>query len=118
VVFAFEVVPALDRGTPPTGPTTLLVLGALSILTVAFVPGGLAGAVRRLVERFAPAAQPSAALVGVAGRSGFTAVREERDPFGDDPYAIDDPFADDYGDPFEGPFGDGNGHGHGDARDG
>jgi len=42
VVFAFEVAPALHRGTPPTGPASVLVLGALAALTVAFVPGGLA----------------------------------------------------------------------------
>jgi len=121
VVFAFEIVPALDRGTPPTGPTSLLVLGALALLTVAFAPGGLAGLARGVAGRLVPAASPTPAMavVGAGRPAGFAGAGRERELFEDDPYAADDPFADDpfaddYGDPFgEGPFGDGNGHGDG-----
>ena len=88
VVFGFEVAPALQRGTPPTGPTSLLVLGALAVLTVAFVPGGLAGLVQRATHRLSPASRPVPALAS----AGFTGARPE--PF-DDAYAADDPFADD-----------------------
>jgi branched-chain amino acid transport system permease protein len=133
VVFAFEVVPALDRGTPPTGPTSLIVLGALTVLTVAFVPGGLAGIVQRVAGRLAPAPDPTPALATVGAGAGFSGVHGEPEPFDDpfdDPFAVDDPFADDplgpgafgdgpFGDgPFrDGPFGDGNGHdGDGDGR--
>jgi ABC-type branched-subunit amino acid transport system permease subunit len=121
VVFAFEVAPALDRGTPPTGPTSLLVLGALALVTVAFVPGGLAGLVQRLAGRLAPAPAPTPAFVGVGSGAGFTGIRRQDSPSDSDPYAVDDPFADDFGDPFgDGPFGDGfgdgNGHGRGDGE--
>lgn len=126
VVFAFEIAPALDRGTPPTGPDSLLVLGALALVTVVFAPGGLAGLVQRLAARFAPAPSPAPALVGAGRPAGFTAVHREPEPNVSDPYAADDPFADDFGDPFgDGPFGDGlgddqfgdgNGHGHGDGH--
>ncbi|MEW6474868.1 MAG: ABC transporter permease [Actinomycetota bacterium] len=125
VVFAFEIVPALDRGTPPTGPTSLLILGGLAVLTVAFVPGGLAGLVQQLVGRLTPAPNPTPALVGARSPGGFTAARPDADPnafdpyAADDPFAVDDPFADDFGDPFgDGPFGDGNGHGPGDGQGG
>jgi ABC-type branched-subunit amino acid transport system permease subunit len=123
MVFAFEIVPALDRGTPPSGPASLLILGGLALLTVAFVPGGVAGLVQRLVGRLAPAPAPTPALVGARHPAGFTAARRGSEPLADDPYADDDPFADDLGDPFgDGPFGDGNGHapgdGHGDGRHG
>ena len=136
VVFAFEVLPALERGAPPSGPTSLIVLGALAVVTATFAPGGLAGLVQRVAGRIVPAPSPTAALIGAGGGVGFTAVRRDRDPFDDDPYAADDPFATDdpfaaddpfaddpnafdFGDPFgEGPFGDGNGHGRGDGHRG
>src|SRR5205807_6700372 len=107
VVFAFEVAPALHRGTPPSGPGSVLVLGALAALTVAFVPGGLAGLARRAAARLAPTATPAVpAMVGVPVAAGFTAVRPEADrgafPYTtgdrfteDDPFAVEDPFADD-----------------------
>jgi len=123
VVFAFEVAPALHRGTPPTGPASVLVLGALAALTVAFVPGGLAGLVARAAGRLAPAPPPSPAMAGATVAAGFIAVGREPDPKAFDPYAADDPNADDpyaAGDPFaDGPDGHGNGHGngHGDGRD-
>jgi branched-chain amino acid transport system permease protein len=133
VVFAFEVAPALHRGVPPTGPTSVLVLGALAVLTVAFVPGGLAGLVARAAGRLAPPPTPVPALAG-APASGFTALRggadprpaadpDAWDPFPGDPFAADDPFAVD--DPFlddplapDDPFGDGDGNGHGPRGDG
>jgi branched-chain amino acid transport system permease protein len=126
VVFAFEIAPALERGTPPTGPNSLLVVGALALVTVVFAPGGLAGLVQRLAARFAPASSPAPALVGAGQAAGFTAMHRELEPKAFDPYAADDPFADDFGDPFgdgpfgdglgDDPFGDGNGHGHGDGH--
>src|SRR5205823_13471358 len=84
VVFAFEVAPALHRGVPPTGPASVLMLGALAALTVAFVPGGLAGLVARVAGRLAP--PPSLPALAGAPASGFTA-RRDLDPFadGDDP---------------------------------
>jgi len=129
VVFAFEVAPALHRGTPPTGPTSVLVLGALAALTAAFVPGGLAGLVQRAAARIAPTAPPVPAMAGVNVAAGFTAVRPEADPDAFDPYAANDPFADDpfASDPFaddrfgDEPFGDGadgHGNGHGGGHDG
>lgn len=125
VVFAFEIVPSLERGTPPTGPNTLLVLGALTLATVLFAPGGLAGLVQRLLGRVVPAPTPTPALVGAGGRTGFTAVHREPERFPADPFTADDPFAEDFGDPFgNGPYGEGlgddsfgDGNGHGDGRD-
>jgi hypothetical protein len=143
VVFAFEVAPALHRGVPPTGPTSVLVLGALAAVTVAVVPGGLAGLARRAAGRLAPAPDPVPALAGASVASGFTGVRRGADPlaagssaggrrraddpFAEDPYAVGDPFAEDPfpedpfpGDPFaDGADGHGNGHGdgQGDGRD-
>jgi len=95
VVFAFEVAPALQRGVPPSGPASVLVLGALAAVTVAFVPGGLAGLVARAAGRVAPPPEPAPALVGAAAGSGFTAIRGEAEPSAFDPYTADDPFADD-----------------------
>jgi branched-chain amino acid transport system permease protein len=95
VVFAFEVVPALDQGTPPTGPSGVLVLGALAAVTVAFVPGGLAGLAQRAMRRMAPASAPVPAMTGASVSAGFIHVDRARDRFADDPYAADDPFADD-----------------------
>ena len=148
VVFAFEVAPALHRGTPPTGPGSILVLGALAALTVLVAPGGLAGLLARAAGRVAPPSTPVPVLAGATVGSGFTGVRRDADPFpggatagrhpdadpfGDDPYAVGDLFADDPfpDDPFpddllpEDPFPDGgegrggNGHGgDGDGRDG
>jgi ABC-type branched-subunit amino acid transport system permease subunit len=105
VVFAFEVAPALHRGTPPTGPTSVLVLGALAALTVAFAPGGLAGLVQRAAARLAPAPTPAPAMAGAPVASGFTGIHRDPDPFADDPFP-GDPFAD-------GPNGHGDGHGDG-----
>ena len=129
IVFAFEIVPSLERGTPPTGPNTLLALGALTLATVIFAPGGLAGLVQRLVGRVVPAPTPTPALVGAGGPTGFTAVHREPERFPADPFTADDPFAEDYGDPFgDGPYGEGlgddsfgddafgDGNGHGDGR--
>jgi branched-chain amino acid transport system permease protein len=116
VVFTFEVAPALHRGIPPTGPTSVLVLGALAALTVAVVPGGLAGLARRAAGRLAPAPDPVPALAGASVASGFTGVRLGADPFAEDPFP-EDPFP---GDPFaDGADGHGNGHGdgQGDGRD-
>ena len=125
VVFAFEVAPALHRGTPPTGPASLLVLGGLAILTVALAPGGLAGLVRRAADRLAPRPAPVPALAGAPARSGFAGARREADPFAFDPRATDDPFPDDVflDDPFaDDPFADdADGHGadgHGDGHGG
>ena len=101
----------------------MLVLGALAALTVAFVPGGLAGLVAGAAGRLAPAPPPSPAMAGATVAAGFIAVGREPDPKAFDPYAADDPNADDpyaAGDPFaDGPDGHGNGHGngHGDGRD-
>jgi branched-chain amino acid transport system permease protein len=116
VVFTFEVAPALHRGIPPTGPTSVLVLGALAALTVAVVPGGLAGLARRAAGRLAPAPDTVPALAGASVASGFTGVRLGADPFAEDPFP-EDPFP---GDPFaDGADGHGNGHGdgQGDGRD-
>jgi branched-chain amino acid transport system permease protein len=120
VVFAFEVAPALRSGSPPTGPTSLLILGALAAVTVAFAPGGLAGLAQRVTTRLvaAPRANPVPALAS----AGFTGIRPEPGSFAGDPFAADDPFADDDpfleidpfagDDPFPGedPFSDGGGH--------
>ena len=76
VVFAFEVAPALGRGTPPTGPASLLILGALAALTVAFVPDGLAGLVRRTTGRLAP---PPAGP-GAQRRARLGGIRAAPDP--------------------------------------
>ena len=95
VVFAFEVAPALEQGTPPTGPTSIFVLGALAALTVAFVPGGLAGLAQRVMSRMAPASAAVPAMTGASVSAGFIDVDRTNDPFADDPYAADDPFADD-----------------------
>jgi branched-chain amino acid transport system permease protein len=132
VVFAFEVAPALHRGTPPTGPTSVLILGALATLTVALVPGGLAGIVQRAAARLAPPPAPVPALAGAPVASGFTGIHRDPDPLagarstgrphrGGDPFADDpsrhDPLPDDPfpGDPFaDGP--DGHGDGRGDGR--
>ena len=95
VVFAFEVVPALDQGTPPTGPSGVLVLGALAAVTVAFVPGGLAGLAQRAMSRMAPTSAPVPAMTGASVSAGFIHVDRARNRFADDPYAADDPFADD-----------------------
>ncbi|MDQ1516939.1 MAG: branched-chain amino acid transport system permease protein, partial [Actinomycetota bacterium] len=131
VVFAFEVAPALHRGTPPTGPGSVMVLGALAALTMVLAPGGLAGLVARAAGRVAPPPTPVPVLAGASVASGFTGVRRDADPFpggatagglhpsvnpsGDDPYAVDDPFADGPmpRDPFDDdPFPDeGDGHG-------
>jgi branched-chain amino acid transport system permease protein len=94
VVFAFEIVPALGQGTPPTGPTSVLVLGALAAVTVAFVPGGLAGLAQRAMRRLAPTSAPVPAMSGASAPAGFTDVHRAH-RFRDDPYAADDPFADD-----------------------
>lgn len=95
VVFAFEVVPALGEGTPPTGPASVLVLGALAAVTVAFLPGGLAGLAQRVVSRLAPTSGPVPAMTGASVSTGFLDVGRAHDRFTDDPYAADDPFADD-----------------------
>ena len=95
VVFAFEVVPALGEGTPPTGPASVLVLGALAAVTVAFLPGGLAGVAQRVVSRLAPTSAPVPAMTGASVSTGFMDVDRAPDRFADDPYAADDPFADD-----------------------
>jgi branched-chain amino acid transport system permease protein len=103
VVFAFEIAPALGQGTPPTGPGTVVVLGALAALTVAFVPGGLAGLAQQLVARVVPAA-PVPAMATASVSAGFSGASPRpvsglgdrpfgREPFADDPYAADDPFA-------------------------
>jgi branched-chain amino acid transport system permease protein len=94
VVFAFEIAPALGRGAPPTGPGSVLVLGALAAVTVAFVPGGLAGLVQRVTGRLSPALAPVPALAGSAS-AGFMAAGGDTDPHGFDPYAADDPDASD-----------------------
>ena len=85
VVFAFEIVPALGQGAPPTGPTSVLVLGALTAVTVAFVPGGLAGLAQRLMSRLAPAPGRVAAMAGGSASAGFI----DRDPNAFDPNASD-----------------------------
>lgn len=110
VVFAFEVAPSLQGSTSPTGVTSVLLLGAVAALTVAVAPGGLAGLVTRVAARLAPPPPaPVPALASASVTSGFAGVRREADP-----YAFDDPFADDlFGD---GPFGDGHGDGHGDGN--
>jgi branched-chain amino acid transport system permease protein len=95
VVFAFEIVPALGQGTPPTGPTAVLVLGALAAVTVAFAPGGLAGLAQRVTSRLAPAPEPVPALAAAPGSAGFIDLGRQRDRFGDDPYGADDPNASD-----------------------
>jgi ABC-type branched-subunit amino acid transport system permease subunit len=95
VVFAFEIVPALGQGTPPTGPTGVLVLGALAAATVAFVPGGLAGLAARVTSRLAPAPERVAAMAGGSASAGFMDVDRAHDRFTDDPFAADDPNASD-----------------------
>jgi ABC-type branched-subunit amino acid transport system permease subunit len=118
VVIAFEVIPALSTGTPSTGTGRVVVLGALAVVVMAVAPGGLAGLVQQLAARLAPApVEPALASVG----SGFTGVRGDAGPEAFDPYAVDDPFADDPLGPGAFPddfFGDGhgNGHGEGDGR--
>ena len=104
VVFAFEIAPALGQGSPPTGPGSVLVLGALAALTVAFVPGGLAGLAQQVVARLVPAA-PVSAVATASVAAGFSGASPRpmsglgdrpfgrHDPFADDPYAADDPFA-------------------------
>ncbi|HKY78117.1 MAG TPA: hypothetical protein VJS45_18430, partial [Acidimicrobiia bacterium] len=82
-------------GTPPTGPASVLVLGALAAVTVAFVPGGLAGLAQRVTSRVAPNAAPVPAMTGASASAGFIDGGRGRDRFSDDPYAADDPFADD-----------------------
>jgi branched-chain amino acid transport system permease protein len=94
VVFAFEIVPALGEGTPPSGPASVLVLGALAAVTVAFFPGGLAGLAQRVTSRLAPAAAPVPAMAGAPASAGFL-DGGRHDRFADDPYAADDPFAGD-----------------------
>lgn len=93
VVLAFEIVPALEQGTPPTGPASVLVLGALAAATVAFVPGGLAGLAQRAMSRLAPTAAPVPAMTGASASAGFIDVDRVHDRFADDPYAPDDPNA-------------------------
>src|SRR5581483_5514615 len=68
VVFAFEVLPALQGGASAAGPGSVMIAGALAALTVAFVPGGLAGLVRRAAARLTPAPVPvpAPALMGAA----------------------------------------------------
>lgn len=95
VVFAFEIVPALEQGTPPTGPASVLVLGALAAVTVAFVPGGLAGLVQRAMSRMAPTSAPVPAMTGASASAGFIDVDRAHDGNAFDPYAAGDPFADD-----------------------
>ena len=95
VVFAFEIVPALGQGTPSTGPTAVLVLGALAAVTVAFLPGGLAGLAQRVTSRLAPAPEPVPALAAAPGSAGFIDLGRHRGRLGDDPYAPDDPNASD-----------------------
>ena len=127
VVFAFEVAPALQSGTPPTGPARVLVLGSLAALAAAAAPGGLAGLVQGAIGRLAPARAPERVPAPVG--SGFTGIRRDTDPKVLDPYADDalpeDPFPDDPfpDDPFpDDPFpddplgGDGHGNGHGDGH--
>ena len=81
VVFAFEVAPALGQGTPPTGPASVLVLGALAVVTVAFVPGGLAGLVQRAAGRLRPGSSPVPAL-DRRGRLGRVHRPRSRRPSG------------------------------------
>jgi hypothetical protein len=90
VVFAFEIAPALGQGTPPTGPASVLVLGALAAVTVAFVPGGLAGLAQRVAGRLAPAPTPVPALTGAGASTGFIDIGGDADPNAFDPYAPDD----------------------------
>jgi hypothetical protein len=73
------------------------------------VPGGLAGVAQRLTSRLAPAPAAAPALAGVPAPAGFIDLGREPDPFTDDPYAAEDPFAD-------GPDGNGSGNGHGDGH--
>ena len=94
VVCAFEVLPALGQGTPPTGPAGVLILGALAVVTVTFVPGGLAGLVQRAAGRLA-SVSPVPALTGAGASTGFMDRGRDGRPGGLDPYAADDPFADD-----------------------
>jgi branched-subunit amino acid ABC-type transport system permease component len=127
VVFAFEVVPALHRGTPSTGPAGVLLLGALAVAAVVAVPGGLAGLGRRVAARLAPAPAPVPALVGSGVAAGFSGARPgpEPDLFDDlagagDPFVEDqfteEPFADDPGSVRPGD-GDGQADGHGGGSD-
>jgi branched-chain amino acid transport system permease protein len=109
VVFAFEIAPALGQGTPPTGPASVLVLGALAAVTMAFVPGGLAGLAQRVASLLAP--EPVPALAGASASAGFIGARPGPADFADDPFP-DDPFADDP-DAFGPSDGQGNGHGDG-----
>ena len=95
IVFAFEIVPALGQGTPPTGPTSVLVLGALAAVPVAVRPGGLAGRVQGVANRLSPAPEPVPALAGTTASAGFIDLDREPDPNAFDPNAFDDPFADD-----------------------
>jgi hypothetical protein len=63
-------------------------------VTVAFVPGGLAGLAQRAMRRLAPTSAPVPAMSGASAPAGFTDV-DRAHRFRDDPYAADDPFADD-----------------------
>jgi branched-chain amino acid transport system permease protein len=94
VVCAFEVVPALGQGTPPTGPATVLVLGALAAVTVGFLPGGLAGLASWVTNRLAPAPEPVPAMAGATGSAGFIDLDRGSDPNAF-PFAADDPDASD-----------------------
>ena len=95
VVFAFEIAPALGTGSPPTGPASVLVLGVLAAVTVAFVPGGLSGLAQRMAGRVAPPLAPVPALAAAGSSTGLMDMGGGSDPTFLDPYAPDDPLADD-----------------------
>jgi hypothetical protein len=109
------------------------VLGGLAALAAVAAPGGLAGLVRTMAGRLAPAPVAVPALASVS--AGFTGMRDDArpgdfdlfgpgDPGASDPDADDDPFAGaPPDDPFpEDPFGPGGpfhlGGGDGDGGDG
>jgi branched-chain amino acid transport system permease protein len=95
VVFAFEVAPGLHHGGPPTGPTAVLVLGALAVATLRFAPGGLAGLVRQAAGRLLPAGAEV-----VPAHAGFVGVAVDLHPstLTGDEIAVDDPDEDGSGD--------------------
>ena len=96
VVFAFEIAPAVRQGTPPTGPASVLVLGALAVVTVAFVPGGLAGLAQRVAVRLrAGHAGPRPDRWRLGRVPGPPSRRIGRSEWPSTRTSADDPFADD-----------------------
>ena len=75
VVFAFEVVPALDGQAPSSGFGSVLILGLLAMVVLRLVPGGLAGLARRVAAAVAPA--PALAGAGLGRQPGFLGVPDD-----------------------------------------